>query len=152
MWADWAIKREVHVQELARRRKCLLWLHCAVLLEIALSGLEHRRVWGVLAAQNSTAEAPAQTGACRARHCAAKSCAAAVQALQRAKPSFPGQARAVICPQWRGGGCFIGHGGGITGVQPTSWTLCRNHRRRRLVLPGKQQLAALCVLSKPLLG
>ena len=43
---DWGIKQEVHVQELARKRKCLLWLHCAVLLEIALSGLEHRRVWG----------------------------------------------------------------------------------------------------------
>ena len=34
------------MQELAHKRKFLLWLHCAVLLEIALSGLEHEQVWG----------------------------------------------------------------------------------------------------------
>ena len=74
----------------------------------------------MLAALNSTAEATARTGVCHGRRCAAEIPIAAVQALQRAKLYLPGQARAVICPQRRGGGCFIGRGGVITGVQPTS--------------------------------
>ena len=44
--SEWVVRQEMHVQELARKRKCLLWLHCAVLLEMALSRMEHRRVWG----------------------------------------------------------------------------------------------------------
>ena len=44
--SEWVVRQKLLVQDLARKRDCLLWLHCAVLLEIALSGLEYRQVWG----------------------------------------------------------------------------------------------------------
>ena len=40
------VRQDMHVQELARKHKCLLWLDCTVLLEVALSESEHWRVWG----------------------------------------------------------------------------------------------------------